>query len=76
MELEAYTVSTNLAHYAVTALTDKIVDRRAHVTQEVPWLNFFQADLNTLFGNFHQPLFLRRNIANAEHAGRIGVIAI
>ena len=76
MELEAYTVSTDLAHYAVAVLTDKIVDCRAHVTQEVPRLNFFQANLNTLSGNFHQPLFLRRNITNAEHTGRIGVIAI
>ena len=76
MEFQAASVSADLPDHRIAVLHGMLVDRIAHVAQESPRLYMLKADLHALLGDLDQALSLFRYIADHEHAGRIGKVAV
>ena len=76
MESIAHTVSAQVAHYAIVILVGMFLNGIANVANKAIGLGCLHAYLQTLLCHTHQLLLLRSGLANDEHTGSIGIIAI
>ena len=76
MEFQANTMSADFFYNCVAIFKCMHMNSVTHISNRFPWFYLGNTDFHAFLGNADQLLLLRAYVSDAEHTGRIGVIAI